>query len=307
MSVQNHAQAPGFQRFRIGDLIVTALYDGYVPIAAADLNGVPQRVIRECLADAYLPEDGDAHTAVLAFLVEHGGERILVDTGSGTTLGPATGGLPESLRAADVSARSVDHVLVTHLHPDHAGGLVAPDGTAAFPRATVHVAAPEVAYWLDDGIRAHAEGVQAEIHRAAAASLAPYLDRGRLDAFTGPAVLPGVRALQQHGHTAGHTGYLVGTEGAAVLFWGDIVHSYRVQLPLPHVSVAIDNDPGRAVDARAEVLNAVATNGWWVGGAHLPFPGIGHLRAVGEGYTWLPAHFVPVPVGHGLSDERRVG
>ncbi|MEW2545332.1 MBL fold metallo-hydrolase [Streptomyces sp. NPDC047002] len=288
-------QAPGFQRFRIGGLLITALYDGYVPIRADDLRGAPAELVRGRLAAAHLPEDGDPRTAVLAFLVEGDGRRILVDAGSGTTLGPATGHLWESLAAADVPAHSVDHVLITHLHPDHAGGLVTPQGLAAFPAATVHVARADTDHWLDAGRTGRAQGVQAQIHRDAAAALAPYRESGRLDAFTGPDVLPGVRALDEHGHTAGHTGYLVGTGRDTVLFWGDTVHSHTVQLPYPDVSVAIDSDPARAVASRAEVLGLAAREGWWVAAAHLPFPGLGHLRGDGSGYAWLPASYAPLP------------
>ncbi|RKF26315.1 MBL fold metallo-hydrolase [Micromonospora globbae] len=288
-------QAPGFQRFRIGSRLVTALYDGYVPILAADLRGAPREQVRARLADAHLPEDGDPYTAVIAFLVEEDGRHVLVDTGSGSTLGPDTGHLLDSLSADGVTPDEIAHILITHLHPDHSGGLVTADGEAVYPRATVHVARDDVAYWLDPQRAARAEGVQREIHEAALASLAPYRRTGRLDAFHTSEVLPGVRALDQHGHTAGHTGYLFGEGPEAVLFWGDTVHSHAVQLPHPQVSIAIDNAPDLAVRARGTVFDLVTAHRWWVAAAHLPFPGLGHLRRTDEGYAWVPAHFRPLP------------
>ncbi|CAL9639643.1 hypothetical protein SUDANB60_06267 (plasmid) [Streptomyces sp. enrichment culture] len=287
-------QAPGFQRFHLGSLPVTALYDGFVPILAEDLHGEPQSDIRQRLADAYLPQEGDLHTAVIGFLVEHDGRRILVDTGSGSTLGPYTGHLLDGLMAAGVKPTDIDDILITHLHPDHCGGLVTSDGEPVYPRAVVHVARAEVEYWLDEERTERAEGVQKQIHEAAAFSLDPYQSAGRLDAFDTLDALPGVRVLDQHGHTAGHSGYLFGEADEQVLFWGDTVHSHTVQLPCPHVSIAIDSDEVLAVEAREKVLNHVAANGWWVAAAHLPFPGLGHLRRAGEGYAWAPVHFKPL-------------
>ncbi|MEU3979270.1 MBL fold metallo-hydrolase [Streptomyces sp. NPDC026672] len=297
MTVRSPRQAPGFQRFRLGDLLITALYDGYVPILADDLRGAPGHEIRRRLTDAFLPEEGDPRTAVLAFLVEHRGTRVLVDAGSGATLGPDTGHLPDALSAAGTAPEDVEHVLITHLHPDHSGGLVTEDGAAVYPRATVHVARAEADHWLDPERAARAEGVAKVIHEAAASALAPYRRVGRVDTFDTFDALPGVRALDQRGHTAGHSGYLFEGE-RPVLFWGDTVHSHTVQLPCPHVSVAIDSDEPRAVEARARVLGLAADGGWWVAAAHLPFPGLGRLRRDGDGYDWVPVPFGPlVPSG----------
>jgi len=294
LSGTSPGQAPGFQRFRLGGLLITALYDGFVPVLAEDLHGAPQSEIRRRLADACLPEEGDLHTAVIAFLVEDGGRRVLVDAGSGSTLGPHTGHLPEALSAAGVAAEDIEHILITHLHPDHSGGLVTDDGEPVYPRATVHVARAEVDHWLDEKLTAQAEGVQKQIHEAAAAAVKPYRTSGRLDAFDTLDAVPGVRALDQQGHTAGHSGYLFTGDGRPVLFWGDTVHSHTVQLPCPHVSIAIDSDEPRAVEARARLLRDAAAGGWWVAASHLPFPGLGRLRRTGEGYGWAPVHFKPL-------------
>jgi hypothetical protein len=86
-----HAQAPGFQRVRVGDLLITALYDGFVPVLADDVHDEPLAEVRRLLAEAFMPFDGDRRTAVIAFLVEDNGRHILIDSGSGDSLGPGTG------------------------------------------------------------------------------------------------------------------------------------------------------------------------------------------------------------------------
>src|ERR1700739_2215449 len=133
-------QARGFQRVRIGNLLVTAFYDGFVPVPADDLHGAPSAEIGILLTEASLPPEGDPRTAVIAFLVEQNGRRILIDTGSGDSLGPDTGYLAANLAAAGIDPDDIDHVLLTHLHPDHAGGLISGARQAAFPHATVHAA-----------------------------------------------------------------------------------------------------------------------------------------------------------------------
>jgi glyoxylase-like metal-dependent hydrolase (beta-lactamase superfamily II) len=141
--VSRRGQAPGFQRFRVGELLITALYDGFGPIPAEDLHGGTPADVGRFLTEAFLPADGDRCTAVTAFLVEGHGWHILIDAGGGHLLGPDTGHVAVYLAAAQTDPADIDHVLLTHLHPDHAGGLISPDGQAAFPRATVHVAQAE--------------------------------------------------------------------------------------------------------------------------------------------------------------------
>src|ERR1700758_1763856 len=84
-------QVPGFQCIRIGGLRITALYDGFVPISAGDFGGAARLEISRLLNESFLPAEGDPRTAVIAFLVEGDGRRVLIDAGSGDTLGPQTG------------------------------------------------------------------------------------------------------------------------------------------------------------------------------------------------------------------------
>jgi glyoxylase-like metal-dependent hydrolase (beta-lactamase superfamily II) len=93
---------------------------------------------------------------------------------------------------------------------------------------------------------------------------------------------------------AGHTGYLFGEGDETVLFWGDIVHNHAVQLRLPYVSTAADMDEDAAVVARRSILQLISSNRWWVGAAHLPFPGLGHVRRDPDRYTWVPVTYAPV-------------
>jgi glyoxylase-like metal-dependent hydrolase (beta-lactamase superfamily II) len=290
------SQPAGFHRVEIGRMRVTALYDGYVPIYAKQLNGASAEEIANLLDRAFLQREGDLQTAVNAFLVDLGNRVVLVDAGMGNFAGPNTGHLLANLRAAGFAPEDVDDILITHLHPDHMGGLVASDGTPVFPRATVHVAEAEAAFWLDAKAAANLSGLEKQVRDIAVAALGPYRSSGRFATFRdGEAPVPSVESLAEPGHTSGHTGYIFGTGADRILLWGDLVHSYSVQLPMPNVTFEHDGDPSRAAMSRNAVLRRAAAERWWIGAAHLPFPGLGHVRSEGAtGYAWAPVEYAPI-------------
>jgi glyoxylase-like metal-dependent hydrolase (beta-lactamase superfamily II) len=288
-------QAPGFHRVRIGELLVTALYDGFVPVLAGDLHGERPARISRLLTEAFLDPDGDRHTPVIAFLVERNGQRILIDAGSGESLGSNTGHLSRNLAAAQIDPADIGHVLLTHLHPDHAGGLMSGNGQAVFSQATVHVAAAEADYWLDPRRAAAATGMQRLMHETASRALAPYRATDRFATFRHvDDVIPGLRAVDLAGHSPGHTGYVIREGDATVLFWGDTVHSHTVQLRRPSVTFSADGDEHAAITSRRKAFDLASAHRWWVGAAHMPFPGLGHLRRYARRYAWVPVPYAPV-------------
>jgi beta-lactamase superfamily II metal-dependent hydrolase len=119
---QHHDQAPGFYRLKVGDLEVTALYDGTGVFDQQWLNGT-----KETMEDVVKALHEDPHTLDVVdtgFLVNTGKQLILVDAGAGTWWGGgALGRLAGSLRSAGYTPEQVDIVCVTHLHSDHVGGL----------------------------------------------------------------------------------------------------------------------------------------------------------------------------------------
>ncbi len=290
-------QVPGYFRMMLGRFEVTALLDGCVELDASLLQGVSQSEIRSLLARQFLENPHKIPTSVNAYLVNTGEKLILIDAGGGNLCGPAMGNLPKNLKAAGYRPDQIDAVLLTHLHPDHVAGIVDPAGKPAFPKAVVYVSKRESDYWLSPAdperatpeYRRHLEGAIKLVGKVAA----PYIAADRWKTFSG-AELPiaGLRALPIPGHTPGHTAYEVTSGDQSLLVIGDMIHCAAVQFPRPDAAVSFDSDAKQAVASREALFRRVAAQKTLIAGMHLPFPGLGRLRADGEkGYVWVPVEY----------------
>jgi glyoxylase-like metal-dependent hydrolase (beta-lactamase superfamily II) len=102
-------------------------------------------------------------------------------------------------------------------------------------------------------------------------------------------LIPGVRAQSAYGHTPGHTMYVVESRGEKLVLWGDIVHVAAAQCADPYVTIAYDVTPREAAHTREIVFADAAKNRCLIGGAHVSFPGLGHVRSDGgKTYTFVP-------------------
>jgi glyoxylase-like metal-dependent hydrolase (beta-lactamase superfamily II) len=123
-------------------------------------------------------------------------------------------------------------------------------------------------------------------------SLNPYVAAGKFKPFDGATELvPGVSSVPAYGHTKGHTVYMVESKGQKMVMLGDLMHVASVQFPNPSVTIQFDTDPRMAATARRKLYAESARDGVWLAVAHLPFPGIGHIRAEGAGYLYVPANY----------------
>jgi glyoxylase-like metal-dependent hydrolase (beta-lactamase superfamily II) len=294
---QQQTQAPGFYRMMLGNLEVTALYDGYVNLDAKLFHGVSEPDMQKLFARMFTDSQSGIQTAVNAFLVNTGTHLVLVDAGTSQCFGPTLGAIKNNLRAAGYQPEQVDMILLTHLHPDHACGIT-DQGKAAFPNATVYASKADGDYWLSKEIALKAPKDAQPMFKMAQDAVAPYAEQGKLKLYRpGEKLLPGLEVIATPGHTPGHTSYLFSSGGQKLLLWGDIVHSHSLQFAKPEVAVDFDTDSKQAIATRQKVFADAAENKLWVGGAHLPFPGLGHVRVEGKGYAWVPVEYAPVVVG----------
>ena len=286
---QHHNQTPGFYRVKVGELEVTALFDGAVVVPPTWLKGekVTLDSVESALKeDPHLLDAGDT-----GFLVNTGKHLILVDAGAGTWYGGGTlGHLAASLRSAGYKPEQVDRVFVTHLHSDHIGGLTSQKGgKRLFPNAEVFVSKAENDFWMSPEIAAKAPKDAQPFFQAAQAISAPYIKAGKWHTFSeSESIMDGVRPVALLGHTPGHTGYEFSSEGHRILFWGDIIHAQIVQLSHPEVTVVFDVDPATAAATRNQLLQTLAHEDVVIAAPHMTYPAMGRFRKEGNGYIWVP-------------------
>jgi glyoxylase-like metal-dependent hydrolase (beta-lactamase superfamily II) len=279
-------QVPGVFHRRVGDIVVTAISDGFLDGSLDVLRNISEEDARRMLADHFQPA---RRTAVNAFLIYSGGRLALVETGSGNYLLPTAGKLLENIAAAGVDRADIEAVLLTHMHPDHSAGLTdMATGRRNFPNAELVVHEHEPKHWFDDAMMAKGSEREKKLYfQAAREQTLPYQDRWRL--FREGEVFPGVTAIPAHGHTPGHVMFLVSSGSEQLLIWGDTVHVPEVQTARPEVCMEFDTDKAAAAATRRKVFEMVATERLPVTGMHLHFPGFAHLVRRGAGFELVPA------------------
>jgi glyoxylase-like metal-dependent hydrolase (beta-lactamase superfamily II) len=266
---------------KIGDITITALSDGVLATSFDVVLGVEKPEIERLSGKQ---STDPVHIDVNAFLLERNGKYALIDTGSGNTMGPTLGKLPESLRALGIAPESIGTIFLTHLHPDHSNGLIDDDGRAIYPSAEVILHEREASFWLD---RNEASGATDRIRRniaKARVTTAPY--RTRMRNVGDGEVMPGISAVLMPGHTPGHTGWLIQSGGDGLLIWGDLVHLATIQVPRPGTGLIYDVDPQMAGETRARMFDRIAADRLAVAGAHMDFPGFGTLSRKGTDFRF---------------------
>ena len=231
--------------------------------------GNPQIIIGATpeMIQKYIPNG--FQTQVNAFLLQTPDKNILFDSGLGR------GDLLKNLKSLNVTPEQINAILLTHMHGDHIGGLLA-DGQKVFPNAFLYISQPEYDYWTKSD------------NKLAHNVLDAYKDRLKL--FQAEALgsknkvnLEGVQAIAAPGHTPGHTAYMIESGNSRLLIWGDLTHVTALQMPHPEIALTYDSDSKQAIASRKQILEYVAKNQIPVAGMHLASPAVGDIKADGKG------------------------
>jgi glyoxylase-like metal-dependent hydrolase (beta-lactamase superfamily II) len=283
-------QAPGFYRLKIGSVEVTALSDGTVALPLAKLyTNTTEQHAQSALNDAFLPDI--IPTSVNAFLVNTGERLVLIDAGTGAYLGASLGKLVANIEASGYKTHDIDDVVLTHIHTDHSGGLVG-NGKRAFSNATLRVNEREAKFWLSADNAKAATGVVKQHFAEADQCVTPYVKAGKFETFADNAApVPRLGSILYAGHTPGHSAITLESEGQKIVFWGDITHGDILQFNEPGVAIEFDIDQKAAVAARDTAFKQAVEGKYLVAGAHIAFPGIGHVRKDTTNYDWLPVNY----------------
>jgi glyoxylase-like metal-dependent hydrolase (beta-lactamase superfamily II) len=275
-----------FQAFKIGSYSAVALKDGGI-VAPVDgksfIVGQPNQAVSAVLKAGGAPAD-HFEFSIQPLLVHAGTHVLLFDTGAGGFFGNIAGKLPESMAAAGEKPAGVTDIFISHGHGDHIGGLVTPTGALAFPNAAIYISAPEWK-WLSSLSDDQAKNFGIQQVSALVNTIKPKV----VPFEPGADLLPGiVKAVELKGHTAGHSGYLIGSGADSVLVFGDAMHSFVVSVRKPSWQIAYDSDKELGAATRVALINSSAESGQRLYSEHFPFPGIGKIVKGKSGASWQP-------------------
>ncbi|MEE9387552.1 MAG: MBL fold metallo-hydrolase [Paracoccaceae bacterium] len=292
-SAMQGAQVPGYYRYRVGDIEVTALLDGYNGIPEGFVLGYDEDAAREATEQSYRRfTPGMLNIPVNGYVINTGSNLILLDAGAPAFISETLGGLPGNLAAAGFDPADIDTVLMTHLHPDHVGALLNAEGGRAFANATFMCSETEWGFIHDEAVRASVPKDFQEMIDLLRNYVAPYADARQL--FSGEKELvSGVTSMPLPGHTPGHTGFSVHSGDESLLIWGDIIHFSTLQFAHPDWGVVFDTDPALAAQTRATMLDRASADRMAVAGMHIDFPGIGFVEKSGDAYQHINAPWMP--------------
>ena len=287
------AQAPGWYRYKVGDIEVTVVTDGIGRFRFADthVSNKTREEVNAGLAAAFYPPDMMA-TPYNPVVINTGAKLVAIDPGVGeaafATSKGATGQFQTNLKAAGIDRAAVDIVLISHFHGDHVNGILGADGKLAFANAEVLVPEVEWKYFMDDS----------EMSRAPAGRMQDVFKNARrvFDAIGRKVtpyeaekdVIPGIAAVATPGHTPGHISHIVSSGNAKVYVQADVTHVPHLFARNPGWHAFYDQDGPLAEMTRRKVYDMLAAERMPVQGFHYPFPSLAHVERTATGYREVP-------------------
>ena len=280
-------QAPGFYRFKVGDLQVTAINDG---VAFRPLDGfirnAPEAEVRAALTAAFLPSD-KMTIPFTTLVVNTGSKLVLLDTGNGDLGAPTSGTWMANFKAAGFDPANVDTVLISHFHGDHINGLRLKDGTAVFPKAEIMVPAAEWAFWMDDAKMGSAPDPMKPAFQNVRRVFGPIAKDVKQFEW-GKEPVTGITTVAAPGHTPGHTAFALASGSGKLMVMSDTTNNPVLFTRHPDWAAVFDMDGAQAAATRRKMLDMAASDRMQVSFYHAAFPATGFIAKEGTAFTMVP-------------------
>lgn len=285
----DHAMPPETHRFNVGKFEVLVVKDG------ARASGNPQETfgtnqsqetVGALLEANFLPTDNFVNSFA-PVLVNTGSDVILFDTGLGES-GRANGlgRFVEGLTAAGYTREAVTTVVLTHMHGDHIGGLME-GGQPTFPNARYVAGQAEYDFWVDPArVGTPAENGQ----KGVIANVKPLVEKMTFIGDGGE-VVSGITGMAAFGHSPGHMIYRLESEGRQLVLTADTANHFVLSLQRPDWEVRFDMDKAAAAATRDKVFDMLATDKLAFLGYHMPFPAVGYVEKIDQGYRYVPKSY----------------
>lgn len=277
----------GFAKFKVGDVEVITVYDGFAarPIDDKFVPGVSVAQIQAALKKAGLPDGATLDNPFTVTFIRTKGKTYMFDSSTGGQLAPTAGSaLAKNIYKAGIQPSKIDGIIVTHYHGDHISGMISQTtGSRVFGDTPIIVPAAEQAFWTD---AAKGGAANKALHERVSASLGKWKNVRQVK--DGEEVVPGVKAVSTHGHTAGHTSYIVSSGRNSLLVAGDLTSLYAINLANPGWSISFDGDRAMAEATRRKMFDMAVKERMVVTGYHWGMPGAGTIRKDGTGYALVP-------------------
>jgi glyoxylase-like metal-dependent hydrolase (beta-lactamase superfamily II) len=273
-----------------GGTTVALVQAGTFRTDAGAIFGPVPRLLWDRLVTDEIDHDHRLLQALNCLLVDTPSGRVLIETGIGDRLDEKTRTMRgydgpwivPALEAAGFLPETVDVVAMSHLHFDHAGGLLRPDGERAFPHARIVAQKAEWEIALGDNPRLVASYVQPELQLVRDWGVQGWTD-GEVE------LVPGVTAVPTGGHSAGHQAVIVRGSGDAartVAFFGDLF--MRPWGANPRWVTAFDDFPLDSVARKAELFAQAVEEDWLIVLSHEREHPIGTLARDRDRFRFEP-------------------